>query len=594
MARIEIPKKNRPSLPILTALVVWPAAIYIAATTAYWSRRAFHPIPFWDGLAAYIYLGNGGPVTLRWLWSQHNEHRFFLPRLVTIADNHFFHGCGYLGIFIIWSMLIASTALITSLSFDVIGRGASRRPWRILIGGFIVALMYSSLAIENFYWPIETGFMGMVFFTILAFYCFTRSFEAAHSMLWITGGALAAMASSLGLIAGLITVVMLNVACWFAQAARRARILVGVLSAAFLSAYLYDYRLPERHGSPLDALAHQRLIVAKYLFAYVGNPLWMPALSRWLAPANQAALNGAAGVTLLGIALYSMFFGSSREPADDTAADSPRICGIGAIQLRVSSLALVAISLIVLGQGFVSALARYRFGAGQALTGRYVSIAAMFWIAIASLVVRLMLDARRAPPRLQTLFCVAMVAALAGIAFQNVGDARNIAQRVIPMELASNAMRVGVSDTEVLKTLFPRPNEVEAARQYLLQNHLSIFSDGRYEWIGRKLSDLVPVSAPDACQGATETVSHASVKGGALVTGWAWSEREDRAPAQIVLADDRGVIVGLASGGVGTAGWQGFAREARNISAYALIDNQRLACKLAGSFDITVEGAHFR
>lgn len=200
MAPIDIPPKKRPSLPILTALAVWPAAIYIAATTAYWSWRAFHPVPFWDGLAPFIYLCNGGPVTLRWLWSQHNEHRFFLPRLVTIADNNFLRGCGHLGIFIIWLMLIGSTLLMTSLSFDVIGRSQSRRPWRILMGGFIVVLMYSSMAMENFYLPIETGFMGMVFFTLLAFYCFVRSFESRYSALWIAGSALAAMASSLGLI----------------------------------------------------------------------------------------------------------------------------------------------------------------------------------------------------------------------------------------------------------------------------------------------------------------------------------------------------------------------------------------------------------
>ncbi len=309
-------------------------------------------------------------------------------------------------------------------------------------------------------------------------------------------------------------------------------------------------------------------------------------------------------MTLLGIGLYSMLFGSSREPADDTAADSPRIRGIGGIQLSAASLALISISLIVLAEGLASALARYNLGVGQALASRYVSVVSMFWISIASLVVRLMLEVRPAPMRLQTMFCLAMVAAVAGIAFQNVGDARNVAKRVIPMELASNAMRVGISDTDVIAALFPRPNEVEAARQYLLQNRLSIFADGRYAWIGRKLADLDQVSGPAAYMGAIETVNHASVKDGALVTGWAWSEREPRAPEQIVFVDDHGVIVGLASGGIeredanaavtDKAGWQGFAREASDISAYALIDTHRLACKLAGSFEVSSDRAELR
>jgi hypothetical protein len=604
VAPIDIPPTNRPSLPILTAVVVWPAAIYIAATTAYWSWRAFHPVPFWDGLAPFIDLGNGQPVTLRWLWSQHNEHRFFLPRLVTVADNQFFHGRGHLGIFLIWSMLIASTLLMTSLSFDVIGRSASRRPWRILMSSFIVVLMYSSMAMENFYLPIETGFMGMVFFTLLAFYCFTRSYEALHPRLWMAAAALAAMASSLGLIAGLITVVMLNAACWFARVPRRVRIVLGMVSAAFIAAYLYDYRLPSDQGAPIEALEHHQLTVVKYLLAYVGDPLRMPALSRWFLSTTQAAFTGAVGITLFGIALYFMLFVSSREPAAGVASGSSIICGIGNVRLEAGSLALFSVSLVVFAEGFASALARYHLGIGQALASRYVSVVSMFWISIASLIVRLMLGVRPAPMRLQTMFCLAMVVAVAGLAFQNVGDARDAAKRVIPMELDSNAMLVGVSDTEVLRVLFPRPNEVEAARQYLLRNRLSIFADDRYTWIGRKLTDLAQVSGPDTCRGAIETVSHASVQGGALVSGWAWAEREHHAPEQIVMVDDRGVIVGLASGGIerhdvaaaaiDDAGWQGFAREAHNISAYVLSNKDRLACKLAGTFEVSAERAGFR
>ena len=62
---------------------------------------------------------------------------------------------------------------------------------------------------------------------------------------------------------------------------------------------------------------------------------------------------------------------------------------------------------------------------------------------------------------------------------------------------------------------------------------------------------------------------------------------------------DAGVIVGLASGGIerpdvvaaipeikdNRTGWQGYEKEARKVSVYAIIDGGREACQLGGSFN---------
>ena len=93
------------------------------------------------------------------------------------------------------------------------------------------------------------------------------------------------------------------------------------------------------------------------------------------------------------------------------------------------------------------------------------------------------------------------------------------------------------------------------------------------------------------------------MQGEVKVQGWEWSRSEKKPPRQILLVDDAGIIVGLASSGIERpdvaklpeitdlrTGWQGYAKAGRNVSAYAVIEGGRGVCKLIGSFNI-VPGA---
>ena len=122
--------------------------------------------------------------------------------------------------------------------------------------------------------------------------------------------------------------------------------------------------------------------------------------------------------------------------------------------------------------------------------------------------------------------------------------------------------------------------------------------------VGRHISDVASPSAPGSCLGSFDSASSVAVQGGTNVRGWAWSTREKKTPSQILLVDDAGIVVGLASSGIERpdvvgaipeikdkmTGWQGYAKEGRKVSAYAIIEGGREACELSGSFDI-VPGA---
>src|SRR5262245_49158010 len=44
-------------------------------------------VPFWDDYTLVPVLTGDEPLTLSWLWSQHFEHRLFLPRLILVPLN---------------------------------------------------------------------------------------------------------------------------------------------------------------------------------------------------------------------------------------------------------------------------------------------------------------------------------------------------------------------------------------------------------------------------------------------------------------------------------------------------------------------------
>ncbi len=143
------------------------------------------------------------------------------------------------------------------------------------------------------------------------------------------------------------------------------------------------------------------------------------------------------------------------------------------------------------------------------------------------------------------------------------------------------------------------PAEAESV-PFLIQHRLSVFSDKRSTWIGRPIDQIAKPASPGSCLGSFDGLPSDRVKGGAKVWGWAWSTREKKAISHILLVDENGIIVGLASGGIQRpdvvaavpevkgkpTGWQGYSKDAHAVSAYGLVDGGKKACQLHGTYDI--------
>jgi len=76
---------REPAADAEPTLFVW--AVWLGLSFLLWRFALDYSvnIPFLDDWEMVPVLAGEQPVTLKWLWSQHNEHRIFIPRLIYIA-----------------------------------------------------------------------------------------------------------------------------------------------------------------------------------------------------------------------------------------------------------------------------------------------------------------------------------------------------------------------------------------------------------------------------------------------------------------------------------------------------------------------------
>jgi hypothetical protein len=135
---------------LLLGLIVIAFAIAITA-------RCYMPCPFWDEWAVIEAIAKGkGPTSWAWLWSQQNEHRVAVPRLVVWLDVYGFGGKNI-------SLFIESVA-IQCFHWLAIGFVVERftdlpRFLKRSIQGSFAFCLFHPNQIENFTWAFQIGFV---------------------------------------------------------------------------------------------------------------------------------------------------------------------------------------------------------------------------------------------------------------------------------------------------------------------------------------------------------------------------------------------------------------------------------------------------
>lgn len=224
--------------------------------------HSYIPCPFWDEWVVVADIGSGkGPTHLAWLWSQQNEHRLAIPRLLVWLDLVAFHGRN-VSLFI--EILGVQVLHWAALCFVV--ERFTRAPVSVKrsIQGLFGFCLFHPNQLENFTWAFQIGFVlpfALATLALILIAFFSRWRRPVLAVI-IAGGMpiLAALNLAGGLVIGPVVVGI----AW----CKRTRAWVGAMLTAiwFASAagYLYGYH---RAGTDLPPCA--AILQGRKLFLYV-------------------------------------------------------------------------------------------------------------------------------------------------------------------------------------------------------------------------------------------------------------------------------------------------------------------------------------
>lgn len=543
----------------------------------------------YDQGAFHVALAEGWKSLLRYLVSQHNEHRVFTTRLLMIADTWLFQGKEYIQIAVSMALHCLIAVLIFRFMF------LRKRPSISIVDGllFFATLLLLSLN-PNYVYTFLVPFQ--VQHTISAILCVLAAILVGTASEEQNGPVLTDVRFfvPLVLLAGIATLTLGNSPAIF-------------LGAACCS-IVFRWRLPTTALLMFLGIVHVTLVLAttksvgtttsnlaeivQFLVFYLGSPLFRFTLwpgtveSFWTSP----VLANVTGSAVLFIAVcYSV-----------ARFLKPQLGG------RDGAAGLALMSFVV-ATGMAAAYSRAQFGILEAGNKKYSSFACLGLIAALMIVTSILKDreTHRSWIALRRLYVFVL---LFLIPMSYVGYLREteIWQKASERSWeAAIGVVMKINSRPIKESIASPLDEFERYVNQVEPSGLGPFSSIEYHW-GQNLSPVLASMSQTECRGSFEMITaipesekqqYFEVTGyPATIGGWSWIPAT-RSPATTVVAiDSDNKVVGVAKTTRTSQaaeewlgqkfhtrmGWHGFAR-AKNLTAIKLIaldDTKRLYCEL--------------
>lgn len=318
--------------------------------------RTYMPCPFWDEWDVIAGIAKGqGPWSWNWLWSQHNEHRIVIPRLLIWLDAMAFYGRNISLFCELWTVQILHWAAI---SFAVQRFTHFSEPLKRTLQGLFALCLFNINQAQNFTWAFQVSFIlpFAIGTSALLGIAFIEDLGGKRPIV-LTWAAVAPMIASVSLASGLLigpTVVLL--ACLKRLRWYKTFCLVVVFAFTMLL-YLHGWNNGPKY-SPLQA-SSAPLDLGAYVLTYLDSS-WMPFSTsyRLLAVISLTCVAAFAAVMI-------------RHPKRTTNFEW--FC--------------LAECVWVLTTAIATGVGRLQFGIAQATSGRYQTPAMLYWASFFALTV---------------------------------------------------------------------------------------------------------------------------------------------------------------------------------------------------------------
>ncbi len=396
--------------------------------------RTYMPCPFWDEWSEISPVAHGaGFSSWGWLWSQHNEHRILITRLLLLADLQFFGGKN---ISLLIEMYLTQALLLAAICHAVERFTNFPRYLKTTLDGLFAFCLFHPNQAQNLTWPFQVSFILAFAIATFAFLAIAFFERFRLSVLVVIGLSLAPLLAALNVAGGLLIGPVSIAFAIFKRLRVRHIVAMTALFSASTVAYLTGYYAADPKHPPFAALRQVKDILV-YVLTYFG--------ASWtrLLPHKER-------VTCL-ISFVCFGFLTVRAVRNRS---------------RTSNFEWFCIAecVFMIATASVTAIGRLQFGVGQAYAGRYQTPAMLYWGSLCALA---LINFQRYRPMkfryLQTAVLIILLLSTATYPWMWTSIVKN-------GDALRNACYVvmhGDKDERAAKLLFPIPQHMTEAIQYL-------------------------------------------------------------------------------------------------------------------------------
>lgn len=476
----------------------------------------YSPVPFWDMWNGYLDFYSHviqGDYSI-W-WSQHNEHRIILSRVLFWLDIKLFSGE-------IWFLLLCNILLLCAVVYVIqrfiIESGNKDQRWLLF---FVICWLLYWSQYNNMTWGFQSQFILAYLLPISAFYNLAKYNESKGSIYFFFAN-LFAFAAIGSMANGILAMPLLLLLSFVYRLPKSKLVLTSLFTIVSCALFFYDYDSikGEGHTSISQALISYPLETIEYIFVYLGSPFYYMFRGR-----HYIAL--VAG--LFFVATFAYCFFKTVVDCKENNKSSHNVAIIFGI-------------IYIAGTAFVTAAGRVSQGLEQALSSRYTTPALIAWALLLVILLpyfRNFSDIKQ--NRIKSSFLVIIIAMLP----YQLKALKHREEAVFNEKLAALQVALHIKDDKQILFTFPNPNWAIQIVSNDAVNQASIFSKYPYKDMFSKLGTTIEaIGEPtERCRGNVESVTIVN-NDFIRISGWGGDEQNSQTNEYGYILNKEQQIVG--------------------------------------------------
>lgn len=507
----------------LCAIILVLLGFATVTATAVIVVRSYSPYLFWDQWSEIAFwMGLGGQHTIAAFWSQHNEHRIPILRLLCLADLKYFGGTNKSLLIEIFVIQCAHAVLLTWVAKKY---GALNGAVVLSLAGFVTYCLFSPLQIEVFYWGFEVTFVLVGLAASACFAC-AVAYPRIEPAGWVRRNfivglsILCCVVAESSLANGLLTWLLLLVLALKLKFARHHVWIIVAASSLGILAYLAGYHSPADNSNPFQTIRQPGRVLS-YVVGCLSSSWDNSSVSAITWP------NLSQSVTL--IAIFLSVGGAIK-------CLTSRACS--RLHLFVFSNLTFTLATIVM-----NALGRLKYGYAHAATSRYQVMALMFWACIGILLASY---APRYSARTVRWFQAAVIVLLISSVYRWSEMQTFALEHQAAVKTGWVALSRHLMGDPAIHWLFPDANPLRQWFDFIQVNHLG--AEPAYPGPARvaQVPNHMRLSGfkyrPLDCDGRLDEVVQITPHS-FFLTGWAYDFQDGTRDVKVAVASPKGTAI---------------------------------------------------